>query len=317
MMFSSRIADVITNRLNLGPLDQLFQQIIISFLLLNGFAGLDWIINRRLSLSSSNALPKRPTSSQEWLRGVALGWGMTLVTILPIVVAGSFHPLFWFSPRSWGLAVVALFTIVLLALNLELAFRGYIFVHLIAAIGPEAASILLSLLYALLSSLRPNSTSVSIAVTFLFGLLFSAAYLRTHALWLGCGVHFAWYATMALLLGLPVAAYTTLCTPISATVSGPLWLSGGAYGPEGAALSVMVVIPAVFILYRMTRGYAWDYTHEPIVPMGYAVTIAPPAAHTAIEAEAAAKLDALVQIGAAPSMISGTPVTDDRTRSKE
>ena len=317
MMFSSRIADVITNRLNLGPLDQLFQQIIISFLLLNGFAGLDWIINRRLSLSSSNALPKRPTSSQEWLRGVALGWGMTLVTILPIVVAGSFHPLFWFSPRSWGLAVVALFTIALLALNLELAFRGYIFVHLIAAIALKPR------LYYCLSSMRCSHPCVPtrhgehcrdlfVRTTVLCGLSTNAC-----TLWLGCGVHFAWYATMALLLGLPVAGYTTLGTPISATVSGPLWLSGGAYGPEGAALSVMVIIPAVFILYRMTRGYAWDYTHEPIVPMGYAVTIAPPAAHTAIEAEAAAKLDALVQIGAAPSMISGTPVTDDRTRSKE
>jgi membrane protease YdiL (CAAX protease family) len=242
---------------------------------------------------------------------------MMLVTIVPVVVAGSLHPIFWLAPRSLGLALLTLATIAFLALNLEIAFRGYVFVHLIAAFGPVAASVLLSLLYALLSSLRSNSTSLSIAVSFLLGLLFSAAYLRTHALWLGWGVHFAWDATMAVLLGLPIAGYATPASPVSTTVSGPLWLSGGAYGPEGAALSVVVVIAAIFILYRMTRDYAWDYTHEPIVPMGYPVTVAPPVAHAAIEAETAAKLDTLVQIGVAPQISTQALVSGERSRSEE
>jgi hypothetical protein len=61
------------------------------------------------------------------------------------------------------------------------------------------------------------------------------------------------------------------------------------------------------VLYRITRDFAWNYTHRPIMPAGYAVTIAPPAAHAAME-EAAVKAPALVQIlPVTPQGISGPP----------
>jgi hypothetical protein len=202
-----------------------------------------------------------------------------------------------------------------MSLALELAFRGYLFLRLIAAIGPFAATVVLSFVYALLSTFRPNFTSLSVAVTFLMGVLFCTAYLRTHALWIGWGMHFAWNAAMGILMGLPVASDVTYSSLVTTNVSGPWWISGGVYGPEGAALTLLILLAALAVLYRMTRGYAWEYTHAPIVAMGYPMTIAPPAAHTAMEEAATAQPGPLVQILSRTSTNPSTmPVVEDHLR---
>ena len=65
---------------------------------------------------------------------------------------------------------------------------------------------------------------------------------------------------------------------------------------------------AVIPIYRLTRDYAWNYTHAPIVPMGAAVVIAPPAAHTEMEEAAAARPVPLVQIlSSTPAQASTLP----------
>jgi hypothetical protein len=52
------------------------------------------------------------------------------------------------------------------------------------------------------------------------------------------------------------------------------------------------------VLVRVTGDYAWEYTHPPIVAGGYDVTVAPPAAHLAMEqaAQTAPAPAGLVQI---------------------
>lgn len=314
-MLCSRAAQGVSNRLNLAVLYPLLQQAILVLLLVLGFAALDWLVSRRLDIRSANAIPRRATLRQEWLRGAALGWGMLIAAAVPMMVMGVLHPKFWLAPRSWGLALLSLATLILMSLALELAFRGYLFLRLIAAIGPFAATVVLSFVYALLSTFRPNFTSLSVAVTFLMGVLFCTAYLRTHALWIGWGMHFAWNAAMGILMGLPVASDVTYSSLVTTNVSGPWWISGGVYGPEGAALTLLILLAALAVLYRMTRGYAWEYTHAPIVAMGYPMTIAPPAAHTAMEEAATAQPGPLVQILSRTSTNPSTmPVVEDHLR---
>jgi len=265
------------------------------FLLIIGFTFLGKRVLRSNGVRAINGLPWRPTAGQEWLRGAALGWALPLLAVLPVVFTANLHPQLWLAPRSWGLCVVSLATLALGTLALEVAYRGFLFTRLIDAIGPIAATILLSLIYAIASTFQPNSTSLSVAVTFLLGVLFAFAYLRTHALWLGWGLHFAWSATTAVLLGLPIAGSVTDNTLVATSVTGPDWLTGGAYGPEGAAVTVVVVLLGWIILHRITRNYAWEYTHPPIVAAGYPMDVAPPAAHVAME-DAVARNVPLVQI---------------------
>jgi len=306
----------IANHFNLAVLQPPLQDGFFLFLLLIGFATLSWIATRVGGIRFTNALPQRSTAVREWQTGAALGWATLLVSVLPMMLAGDLHPQFWLAPRAWGLALISLITLALGTLALEVAFRGYIYRCLIGAMGPTMATIFLSIAYALFSSFRPYSTSFSVFLTFLTGILFSVAYLRTHALWLGWGLHFAWDASMGVLFGLPVAGLATYSYPVDTNVSGTLWLTGGSYGPEGALLTGVCIVVAIIVLYRLTREYAWSYTHAPIVAAGYPMDLAPPAAHTAMETSAAARPAPLVQILSTTATNASTlPVIDEHLRS--
>ncbi len=172
------------------------------------------------------------------------------------------------SPRAFSLLLLNLVTLAVAALAEEVAFRGYAFRRLIDAIGPVTATIFMSLLFGLAHMLNPDATWTSTIITMLAGLLLSVAWLRTHGLWLGWGLHFAWNASMGILFGLPVSGITDFSTVVETRAFGRLWLTGGDYGPEGA-LSPIVLLIGIAILVRVTRDYAWNYTHVPIVPGGY------------------------------------------------
>ncbi|AEU36751.1 CPBP family intramembrane glutamic endopeptidase [Granulicella mallensis] len=308
-------AQGIANHLNLALIQPLLSEGFFLFLLLVGFATLSWIATRTGNLRKDNALPQRATALREGQQGIVLGWAMLLVAVLPMMLVGDLHPEFWLAPRSWGLALLSLATLAVGTLALEVAFRGYLYARLIAAVGPVFATILLSGIYALFSSFHPNSTSSSVGIAFLLGILFSLAYLRTHGLWLGWGLHFAWTAAMGVLLGLPVGGLETYSSLVTTDSSGAAWITGGPYGPEGALFTVIVLVVGMIVLYRMTTDYAWEYTHPPIVPAGYEMTVAPPPAHTAMEAAAAAKPVPLVQIlGTTSTSASTMPVIDEHLR---
>jgi len=307
------LAQVIFTFVNRAEFEPLVEHLLLLLLLLCGFSLLSWIATRTGNLRVVNALPRRATARQEWLRGAALGWAMLLVAVIPMMLAGDLHPGFWLEPRAWMLALISLLTLAVSTLMLEIAFRGFLFTRLIAAIHPVPATALLAILYALVFSYHENATIWSTIVTLLMGVLLSIAYLRTHALWLGWGLHFAWSATVGLLFGLPVAGDANFSRIVTTNVSGRDWFTGGAYGPEGALLTLFVVLVAIPVLYRITRNYAWDYTHTPIVAAGYAMEISPPAAHTAMEAAAAPA--PLVQIlGTTSTSASTLPVIEEHLR---
>ena len=314
---ASRAARGLTIHFNFSILYDLVQQAFFLFLLLVGFAVLRWIATRRPApdangIRSTNALPARATTREEWLRGAALGWALILAAILPMMLRASLHPEFNLSFANLGYAILSLLTIAVGTLALEVAFRGFLFAQFIEATSPVFATIFLAFLYATLSSFRPDATALSVLDTFLFALLFCIAYLRTRALWIGWGIHFAWNAIAAILFGLPIAGDAGYNNLIFTSVTGPEWLTGGPYGPEAAFFTAIVLILGIFVLLRLTRHYAWEYTYTPPTPSGYPMDIAPPAAHTAMETAAATAPAPLVQIlGSTPTAASTNPIIDD------
>jgi hypothetical protein len=317
---AERATQGLTVHFNLSTLSNLLQQLFFLFLLLIGFAILRWIATRnptpddftRLNgIRSTNALPARATTGEEWQRGVALGWSLIIATILPMMLLGSLHPEFNLSFANVGYALLSLLTIAVATLALEVAFRGFLFIQLIEATGPVFATLFLSFLYATLSAFRPDATALSILDTFLFAVLFCTAYLRTRALWIGWGIHFAWSGVAAIVFGLPIPVDFGFNNLIFTSVNGPEWLTGGPYGPEAAFFTAIVLIIGIFVLRRLTRHYAWEYTYTPPIASGYPMDIAPPAAHTAMENEAAAAPAPLVQIlGSTPTAASTNPVIE-------
>jgi membrane protease YdiL (CAAX protease family) len=311
---SIRSAAGLSTRFNLQLAQAPLQQAIFVFLLLVGFTALSFISTRRGGLSLVNALPSRCSTRSEFARGSAFGWSLFLIVALALIIPGDLHPTFAFTAHTLAGTLAAVLTLALGTLALELAFRGYLFQRLIAAIGPTAASIALALLYAFYFSFAANAGTVSFALTFLFALVYSLAYLRTHALWLGWGVHFAWAAAAALLFGLPVSGVASDTTIVQSTVSGRDWFTGGAYGPDASLLAAIVLLASIPILYRITRDYAWNYTHPEIVSAGHPMDIAPPKAHTDMEAAAAASTPLVQILGVTSTSASTHPEIDQHLR---
>ncbi|HEX3968552.1 MAG TPA: type II CAAX endopeptidase family protein [Edaphobacter sp.] len=283
---AGRASRGISQRFSLDASRPLLTSIFLLFLLAVGFSILQTIAKRTSSLREVLGLPRRPTAGREWLLGVALGWGLIVLAILPMTLAGTLDIQFWTQSRAFGLLLLNLLTIAIAALVEEVAFRGYPFRRLIEAIGPVAATIVMSLFFGFLHILNPNATLTSTAVTVLAGVLLSLAWLRTHGLWLGWGLHFAWNASMGILFGLPISGINDFASIVETRTVGHLGLTGGSYGPEGSAFTAIVLLIGVVILVRVTRDYAWHYTYVPIVPAGYPMEAAPPAAHIAMEKQA-------------------------------
>lgn len=276
----------------------LLTELFFLFLLLSGFTALHWVATRVGGVRRLNALPARKTAGREWVAGAALGWAMLLVAVLPMVLGRALHPDFWLAPRAWGMGAIAVLALGAGALALEVAFRGYLFQRLILAVGPAAATIVMAIVFALLVSLRAGGGGLGFTFALLEGVLFALAYHRTHGLWLGWGLRFGWTASMAVLFGLPVRGSVDYVSIVATTPSGGDWLTGGLFGPDASLCAIVALLLAIPVLYAVTRDYAWNYTHEPIIAGGYAVVVQPPAAHTAMEQAAAATPAPLVQIAA-------------------
>ena len=294
---AGRAAAGISARLGLVYGQALLNALFLLFLVVVGFRLLNFVSVRGANRGEILSLPRRPTASREWATGAAVGWGLCLAAVLPVLLSGHLHARL---NQGAGVApgiAVAVFTLLILTLADEVIFRGYAFERLAKGLTPSIAAVVMSLIFAsVLVSLKPPA-SLGFAITdgTLLGLLLSLAYLRTHALWAGWGLHFAYRLVMGVVLGLPFAGRTDLASLMDAGVRPPRWLSGGTFGLDAAVFTGFVLLGGMAVLYRLTREWAWAYTTPEIVPAGYAVEVAPPAAHAAME-KAATPPPPLVQI---------------------
>jgi hypothetical protein len=131
------------------------------------------------------------------------------------------------------------------------------------------------------------------------GLVLSAAYLRTRAIWLGWGINFGWKASRALLFGLAVNGVNSHSPVIQGDSMGPFWLTGGGFGMEGSWVTFILLIAALPVVFRITRELDFRYNAPVIVPGGIPVDLdaAARAQHEAAMGTAAPAAPALIQIG--------------------
>ncbi|HTS50386.1 MAG TPA: CPBP family intramembrane glutamic endopeptidase [Bryobacteraceae bacterium] len=142
-------------------------------------------------------------------------------------------------------------TLILLfgAVGEEMLFRGYGFQILVRAIGPFATILPMAVLFALAHSLNLNFTWIAMVNTFLWGVIFGYAFVRSGDLWLPIGLHFGWNLTMPI-FGANLSGFTMGVTGYSVQWKiGDLW-SGGAYGPEGGLLTSAIAVALFFFLQR-------------------------------------------------------------------
>jgi membrane protease YdiL (CAAX protease family) len=271
--FAQGVSIHAANGFSTGVWFDLIERAILLFLLLVGYAAMARALSGQRQPLRSMGLVFRSGWPREFGLGAALGWGMLVASILPIVFMGGLVVTFWMIPRQFAILLIDLLMLAVASLAEEVAFRGYPFQRLIEAIGPTLATIVSSLVFAAAHVLNPGSSRASFMVTVFSSWLLSVAYLRTRALWVCWGWHFAWNASMCLLFGLPVSGITQFSPVVQSNTVGPAWITGGEYGPEASAVTAVVLLIGIFIVYRTTRGYAYLYTQPVIIPAGMPIDL--------------------------------------------
>lgn len=135
----------------------------------------------------------------------------------------------------------------------ELVFRGYPFQRLVESVGAYRATSALAVLFGIAHLSNPSPTVLSTLNTSLVGVLLALTYLKTGGLWLPIGLHFTWNYALGVLYSLPVSGLRLEGVLWKVEVSGPVWLSGGAYGPEGSVVCSVIVLLAILFCLRWPR----------------------------------------------------------------
>jgi len=242
-------------------------------LLLLGYAGMGFSLNRQPHPMSAQGLPCRPGWPSEAGLGLATGWALAVVCVLPLMLAGGIAFVLSTQPSAWGWLVADAAYFALAALAEEIAFRGYAFQRLAHAVGPIGAALGFAAFYAMMQGITPGVGHAGIAVAAALSLALSAAYLRTKALWLGWGINFGWKASRALVFGLAVSGVNSHSPVVQGDPMGPFWLTGGGYGLDGSWWALVVLLAALPVVFRLTRDLDFRYNAPVIVAGGIPVDL--------------------------------------------
>ncbi len=197
---------------------------------------------------AAQGLPISPGWQKQFGVGCLLGMILVLAALLPVAIWGQLSFRLIVTRHSIPHIATVLFVLLTGALAEELMFRGYPFQRLVEAIGATRAIAAFSILFGCIHLWNPGATAWGLINTVAIGVVLAMAYLRTRALWLPWGFHFAWNLTGGLVLGLPVSGLRLFNVAVHGSAAGPTWLTGGSYGMEASAPGTLAVALGLFIV---------------------------------------------------------------------
>jgi hypothetical protein len=186
-------------------------------------------------------------------QGLLLGSGMMAIIFMMQygfgMVSLSFKPLTMIEVSRLFGASVLIFAVG--AAGEELLFRGYLFQTMVEGTGKIIAVVAFAFFFGYAHWGNPNVTVFSLINVGLAGVWLSVAYFKTRTLWFPIALHFSWNFFQNHIFSFPVSGIQFEKFQLGTLVqSGPVWLTGGSFGPEGGALaSVMLVGSGAFIYF--------------------------------------------------------------------
>ncbi len=189
-----------------------------------------------------------------YLRGLLIGLalfsaaaGLLLLTGAAGPAGGAWSPNFTALPgvllafAGWGVQGAAE----------EVLTRGFLLPIVAIRWGTLAGVIISALAFALLHMLNPNLSVLAMLNLALFGLFACLYALREGGIWGICAAHSVWNWAQTNLFGFPVSGgLPPGSSLLELSGSGPAWLSGGNFGPEGG-IAVTAVLLAGCLLFAL------------------------------------------------------------------
>jgi membrane protease YdiL (CAAX protease family) len=229
-----------------------------------------------LSAVAVRLLDRRPVAGlglglhSRWLGQLGIGLSAGGVLVCAVVAVQMLIGLLRLSPSGadagilWRVGLLYGIVCIGTASFEELLFRGYLLQALAegigdlasclgmrsaARLGMIAAAILVASPFGLVHYFNTGGTLIGALATGTGGLVLAVAYFRTRSLWLPIGIHTTWNFFLGFVFSLPVSGETMETVPFTVEISGPEWLSGGTFGPEGSLLCFLALaILAVYLL---------------------------------------------------------------------
>lgn len=148
----------------------------------------------------------------------------------------------------------------------EVLTRGWMLPTLAARYRPWVGVVISSLFFAAMHGLNPHLSALALLNLFLYG-LFAALYaLREESLWGICAFHSIWNWVQGNFFGLQVSGQMASGGMLfNLMETGPDWLTGGAFGPEGGLATTLVLVVSMAIIWW------WPVTSRQ--PAGQPVTV--------------------------------------------
>jgi CAAX protease family protein len=155
----------------------------------------------------------------------------------------------------WATAWLSAAVLLPAAFAEELFARGYLFALLREAAGWKWALAATSIVFGLLHLANPGANWQSLSVVVLAGFFLGAIVLVTGSLYAATLAHFVWNWLMAAVLHMPVSGIPVAGSPDYRVVeTGPDWLTGGSWGPEGGiAAGLGLSMGLIYLSWSATR----------------------------------------------------------------
>jgi len=234
----------------LGISGTVIQGIGYALLLFTTFVVLRLVDHRPLR---SVGLPFHSRLGIELGQGALLSLLMISVVFFVQFVLGYVH-VTWTNESAGALAVGIVTTLLIFlwfGFGEELLFRGYFFQTLIEGSNRYVAIIVMSVLFGGAHIANPNATMLGVLNTMLAGVWLSLAYLKTRTLWFSTALHASWNFFQGCVYSFPVSGLKWGGRSLFALQqTGPEWVTGGAYGPEGGVLTTLVLLLAVLYILK-------------------------------------------------------------------
>src|ERR1019366_8750053 len=80
----------------------LVEQAMLAFLLVVGYAGLGFWLNRQENPIRKQGFPQRAGAAMEAGTGLAFGWSLAVICVVPMVVVGGIVIYLTMQPSAWG-----------------------------------------------------------------------------------------------------------------------------------------------------------------------------------------------------------------------
>jgi len=166
------------------------------------------------------------------------------------------------------LGIVVMFVLfILVGLNEELLYRGYVLQNLADGMNLFWGFLLSSAVFSLNHYANPSFSLSAFVGLFVSGLFLAYPYLRTRQLWLSFGLHIGWNFFEGPVFGFQVSGLTNMPRLILQTVRGPALVTGGEFGPEAGLVLLPALLLCTFLIYFYTRGRRKEDKADASIPV--------------------------------------------------